>query len=679
MSGRPQRLRWLIVRAGVHLLALLVALGPEPLFAQTQAAMQHDLPASSSVAVTHYLPPHQVQAHIVQPDDFTPPWDEADRLNLWQHGLPTPEAVTLPINVLMLPTGARVRLAPAASSTGWTSLMTTQWSLTSHPACRRLPTLTGVRSQVEASLRSELSQPSPLSAPVIGEYRRRWVCIFANPGQATNFLLQFSLHLETRAFAETLFVCVSTDGRTFWGRRWRTPALATPATPWQMQRIYFPTDPASSTAGVAVLWEVQQPTQVRQPAGIHLANFSVEAFIPPPASCGQLDPVLALPASGSNQVSKGLNLPPYPDLTPSGLAGHVARLRALGVQWVRVELQGRAGSAPAGLMLTGRGGMLGYVDLKHYDTLFELLCRSESPIAVLGLLDNMLMPTDGWRNRQAAATYRQAYTTLTALLARYYADRVHAWELWNEPDHVNTYLPPGDFAALLVEAGAAIRRSVPAARIVTGGVSSVGPAAVAYLRQTLAALTGLVAPGAGFDVVGVHLYPDVEYCSGARPVREPTFLYDDEPTILVRLMRVLAAAGYADRPLWVTEIGWNRAADSDNPATHACACVAATLVNGSEQAAYLPQAFDILVRESAWPSTAPGVTKVFWYQYADVGLSAAAAGCGDVGGVVDWWYGLYSGIDSAAGILEPQPNRAACTFRAWPDAAAVAACLGQPE
>jgi hypothetical protein len=197
------------------------------------------------------------------------------------------------------------------------------------------------------------------------------------------------------------------------------------------------------------------------------------------------------------------------------------------------------------------------------------------------------------------------------------------------------------------------------------------------LRQTLAALARLVAPGAGFDVAGVHLYPGIDHC--ATPVRAPTFLYGDTPTVLVGLMRVLAAAGYADRPLWVTEIGWNRAGDSDNPATHACPCVAATLVTSVEQAAYLPQAFDILLRESAWPSTAPGVSKVFWYQYADVGVSAAAAGCGDVGGVIDWWYGLYSGIDGDAGIREPLPNYAACTFRAWPDAAAVAACLGRSE
>ena len=43
--------------------------------------------------------------------------------------------------------------------------------------------------------------------------------------------------------------------------------------------------------------------------------------------------------------------------------------------------------------------------------------------------------------------------------------------------------------------------------------------------------------------------------------------------------------------------------------------------------------------------------------------------------IVDWWFGLYSGTDGAVGILEPQPNPVECTFRAYPDADAISACL----
>lgn len=574
MRRSVHRTIWRSFLVQVHVLALLVVSAPTPLAAQSPATPQLQLVlsslSSSSIAASHYLPPHLVQAHILQPGDFAPPWDAAEQRTLWQHGLPTPERVTLPVNVLTTPTGARVRPLPTAlslaASANWTPLMTAQWPLAPHPACRTLPPFAGVRGEVEGVLRARLLPPSRPPAPVIGEHSRRWVCVFASAAQATNFLVQFSLRLDARAFAETLFVGVSTDGRTFWGRRWRTPGLADRATPWQVQRVYFPHDAAPAVGNVAVLWELRQPNQVRQPTGIHLANVSVESFIPPSAGCGEIDPTLTLPGvHGDHQVSKGLNLPPYPDLTPTGLAGHVARLRTLGVQWVRVEMQGRAGSAPEPLILAGRGGLLGYVDLKHYDTLFALLCQSDAPIAVMGLLDNMLTPGDGWRNRQHAAAHRQGFITLSALLARYFVDRVHAWELWNEPDHVNSYLPPGDFAALLAEASAAIRRNAPAARIVSGGLSSVGTAAVAYLRQTLTALGRLAPPGVGFDVAGVHLYPGVDHCAGA--VRDPTFLYGDRSTVLAGLMRVLADAGYADRPLWVTEIGWNRAGDSDNPTT----------------------------------------------------------------------------------------------------------------
>jgi hypothetical protein len=145
-------------------------------------------------------------------------------------------------------------------------------------------------------------------------------------------------------------------------------------------------------------------------------------------------------------------------------------------------------------------------------------------------------------------------------------------------------------------------------------------------------------------------------------------------------MEVMRAAGHGERPIWVTELGWNRGADSTNPATQACRRIAATMVTGEEQARYLPEGFDILFKETGWADEISGVVKVFWYQYADVGLATSEAECngraaGGAPSIVDWWFGLYSGTDATVGILEPQPNRVECTFRAYPDADAIGACL----
>ena len=619
-------------------------------------------------AANAYLPPALVQAHIVQPGDSTPPWGAAESATLHAAGLPVPVVVRTGASVFI---NAATPVTWSRPGVGWTPLLRAGWPLgRAQPQCRPFDDDVGVRRAIVARLR-----PTPTSAPGVGETVRRWVCVFDHLADAHNLMVQFALRLEPRVFAESLFVGVSTDGRTFAGRRWRTLALGAPPTRWQLQRVFFPFigQQGGERGRVAVLWELRAPPRILLPPGAQLAGLTVERF-DPPAGCRDLDPQLHVDgAPGSGMVSKGLNLPPYPDLTPSGLAGHVARLRASGVQWVRVEMQAHTGAA-----LTGRGAQLGYIDLKHYDTLFQLLCADAAPMAVLALLDYAALPDASWRQPAASSVYRAGFTAMSALLARYYRARVHAWEIWNEPDHANTYLAPDAFAHLLVASAAAIRSIDQDARIVSGGLSSTGPAAAVYLHQTLAALATLTPPNAAFDVLGIHLYPSIEYCAGGQPLRDPSYLYGATPTIVVRLMRVLVAAGYGDRPLWVTETGWNRAAESQNPATLSCACLVPTLVDGRAQAAYLTQAFDILFRATAWPSTAPGVTKIFWYQYADVGLPAQAVGCDSTpGAVVDWWYGLYSGTDPAAGQLEPRPNRVACTFRAYPDAAAAAACLAE--
>lgn len=636
--------------------------------------------ASASELEYAYTPPQGVQAHILRPGDVALSWTDADRVALRRAGLPAPEVVTTATNVLQT-SGARTSARQAASSSGWRPLLRSQWRPgIVHPRCRTLHETASVGARIDEQLRRTVAQSSSVASD--DDVRvSRWVCVFDNLAQARNLMVEFALRLEPRVFEESLFVGVSTDGRNFLGRRWYAPKLDESATRWQTQRIFFPLmDRQSNPNGrIAVLWELRRPRRFSQPIGVIAGAVSVERFDPPVASCRTLDPAMTVvDAPGSGRVSKGVNLPPYPDAIASGLAGHVERLQQSGVHWVRVEWQGRAGNGVRAATLSGRAAQLGYIDLKHYDILLALLCSGEPEIAVLALLDYATSPDDGWRHRPKQARYRAAFVEQAEFLARYYGDRVRAWEIWNEPDHSNTYLPPAEFARLLAAAASAIKRVAPDALIVSGGLSSAGVAAAAYLRQTLSALVS-TSPDAGFDVLGVHLYPTIEYRNGAQVIREPSYLYAHQPTVLARLMRVLAAAGFADLPIWVTETGWNRAGDSGNAANLACSLIAAKMVTGVEQAAYLPALFDILYKETGWSDTIPGVEKIFWYQYNDVGLTAQEAGCNDDGiaptAVVDWWYGLYSGIDPAAGIVEPQSNRVACTFLAYPDAEAIDRCL----
>ena len=613
-----------------------------------------------------YLPPGQIQAHIVQHSDFVPRWKPTDQQMLLQAGLPIPAVVVAPTNVFSDPP-AHLPASSPPFLTGWQPLLTLDGlPALATPPCRLLGRSPGPRSLLLEQLRQE---PFPVASKA-GFLPTQWICLFPNLAQAHNVMAQFALHSEARLFPESLFVGFSTDGRIFYGRRWVTQPLGSPPPGWQLHRLFFPTH---IQGPVALLWELRRPHRISQPPAFQLANLSVEQFTPPPPGCRQLDPSLPLSAP-PRQVSKGLNLPPYPDLAPTGMAGHVARLQKSQVHWARIEFQGHPRPLPA-----GRGARLAYFDLKHYDILLGLLCAGSPPIAVLALLDYALGPDDSWRRPEERALYRTTFVAWADLLVRYYQDRVHAWEVWNEPDHVRTALPPTEFARLLNATTEALKAVDPTAWVVSGGLSSIGAGANAYLRQTLAALDPT--RPAPFDALGIHLYPGAEPRVDGQSVRDPSYLTRNAP--LQQLLGTLTAAGYAGWPLWVTETGWNRAADSRAPATFACATIADTMVDGAAQAAYLPQQFDLLFNLN-WEATGqPAVAKVFWYQYADVGITADEADCAESAGsphtIVDWWYGLYSGIDAAVGIFEPQPNPVACTFRAYPVPQELKACLEGPS
>ena len=57
-------------------------------------------------------------------------------------------------------------------------------------------------------------------------------------------------------------------------------------------------------------------------------------------------------------------------------------------------------------------------------------------------------------------------------LVNRYKDRIHTWELWNEPDNRDYWTgTPGQYAALLREGAAAVRAADPSAKVVLGGLA----------------------------------------------------------------------------------------------------------------------------------------------------------------------------------------------------------------
>ncbi|MFN8465234.1 MAG: hypothetical protein U0X20_06765 [Caldilineaceae bacterium] len=608
------------------------------------------------------------QAHVLMPRDFVRDWSPLERAQAWDAGLPVPD-------IMIVPDGFTSR-APSQITLESVLQQLLPWAV---PAPRGWSSL--------------YHQSFPLGFPAIaGSSPCRLVtaanaiqhiCVFDQLKSAQNLMVQFTPQLVHAG--DTLFVGVSTDGVTFYGRRWRG-MYDGDETPWPAQRLFAPFIGAQTgTDGrVAVLWEFRAGTSRTAAGNPWLDEVVVEQYTPATSSCRSADPRMQVAGvPGNRPVSKGINLPAYPADTPSGLEGHVARLRQSGVQWVRVEWQVRPAVGGTTVALEGPVGLLNYLDLRHYDDLLGLLCDSHNPIGVLGLLDYAALPNQEWRAAgHVGGPYVDAMSAIAGLLARYYGDCVGYWEIWNEPDFQVTHLAAADYAHLLTALYSVIKQVDPSTQVVFGGLGGADWVAAQYFGQVIKQFSGSLVP---YDVFAIHPYPSKEFRRNGRLIRDPSYLYAESPTILAPFMAIMRAAGHSPRPIWITELGWNRAADSSDPATLGCQAVYETMVTGVEQATFLPQQFDILFKDVTWAPGVPAVAKIFWYQYMDVGLELDDAACqataysGGATRVVDWWFGLYSGTDWRSGIVEPQPNLAECSFRAYPSHDALSRCLSIGE
>jgi hypothetical protein len=208
-------------------------------------------------------------------------------------------------------------------------------------------------------------------------------------------------------------------------------------------------------------------------------------------------------------------------------------LRALGADWVRFTFKdAQDSSQPTRFAL--------------YDDLVQRL--HNAGIRILLILSYETYP--GKWQCDADETRWDAYIVKFAnrcrQVAEHYADKVQAYEVWNEPDLTpqpgyNPYVPPRIFGRLLRAARDAIR-SVASAPVVLGGLAAGQPAYLADVQVG----SGGVLPA---DAVGVHPY-------GRRPTDNwPSPTWGGLQPGLVGLLQQYHTV--ANKPLWVTEMGCN--------------------------------------------------------------------------------------------------------------------------
>ncbi len=217
---------------------------------------------------------------------------------------------------------------------------------------------------------------------------------------------------------------------------------------------------------------------------------------------------------------------------PDLMREEFSALRRSGATWVRLDLAW-PDLEPA------RGNW----DFSGADLAIEL--AAENGLQVLAILGAAPL----WANGQLPWNWPPvdvaAWSTYVSTVTARYADRVAAWEIWNE-ENITAFWQPypnaAQYLALLEPASRAIRESDPDGLIVMGGMAGLD---YDYLENCLALGAAKLV-----DVLAYHPYPETLTFANYTP--QEAGCRD-----IVKRVRNLISE-YTTKPLqiWLTEIGW---------------------------------------------------------------------------------------------------------------------------
>ncbi len=224
-------------------------------------------------------------------------------------------------------------------------------------------------------------------------------------------------------------------------------------------------------------------------------------------------------------------------------------------------------------------------DWSFTDTTVDAL--QQQGIQILGVLGHppgwaTQNPDDDPYDNSFSAPDPAHFALWAAQTVERYRGRVTYWQIWNEPDNPQFWLPAPDplaYAALVHQTAMAIARVAPEVHLVAAGVN---PFAPQFLSAAAAA--GL---WNDIDIIAIHPY--------VNPTDPRYAGLSDAVQYLAPVMH-----RYGPKPIWVTEFGWgSTSSDRDPPGS----------MTEERQAAYLKIAVPIL-----WQS---GISHVFWYSWKD--------------------------------------------------------------
>lgn len=279
----------------------------------------------------------------------------------------------------------------------------------------------------------------------------------------------------------------------------------------------------------------------------------------------------------------------------------------LGVGWVREDFQFFRIQPEAGTFVW-----------RQYDLMVELF--TARGIQIIGLLNG---PSPAWATGRSGPSFFPPNPEQFAAFARAvvdrYKDRIHHWQIWNEPNNVSYWQPipnPDAYIALLKTVAPIIKAVDPTAKILIASEVSPQPGAD-FLRRVHAAGAWNL-----FDIIAINPYTDP---------------YSPEEG-QIDVAGVGTIRGLADtlgpKPIWATEFGWSTGpADRVDPRR--------LPLDEETQGHYLIRGA-VLLR-------AAGAERVIWYHLKDTE---------DIGGAPHNLYGLVR-YDPTRASYEPVLHKSA--------------------
>ena len=286
-------------------------------------------------------------------------------------------------------------------------------------------------------------------------------------------------------------------------------------------------------------------------------------------------------AAGQVGVNQDLAWNPPEDIQPE-----VGLMRAAGIAWLRLPIRWSWVEPQAGVY--DWSAFERVVDQAHGAGLKLLAVLGSTPAWSSGIARSQVGPgvhADAYAPRRTSDFARYVYQTVL-----HYQGRIAAYELMNEPNSINHWLPQPDaarFGELLCAGYYAAKYADPDSVIVAGGLNGNGlflgwetPAERDFLKAIYAG------PAARcFDVLAIHPY--------AHPIENGLASLQQWVDETRAYMRTQGDG----RELWLTEVGWSTGPHLWGKST----------ISERQQADWVRAVY----RDLAGPQ------KVFWYNFTD--------------------------------------------------------------